>query len=163
MPRTPTTPTLLLCDDLVEHLRTQWGCSDPDGVRRAYFEPFGDAEDELSRVYGRQVVVFPTGYGTAYATRGADRYTHLVSVLTVERYEDGGGRPPDEWTDERVDWVHEFVVQGLDFNRDGPPSFNRQLGTLSADVQVCDVEKLVTGGRLFYALAVLEFEEYRTA
>lgn len=122
--------------------------------------PFGDGEDTQTRVYGRQVVIFPTGYGNEWATRGQDKYSHTISVLVVERYEDGYGMPPQDWTDERVDFVHTYIVQGFDFGRTGPPSFNRQLMTLSCDVQVCDVEKLVTGGRLFYSLVVLEFEEF---
>lgn len=165
MPYTPTSPPLALCEDLVDAITTGWAAltttapSTPNGVQWAVFNPFPDGEDGQSAIDGRQVVVFPAAADSAYATRAQDRYTMQIGVLTVERYKDGGF-PPRDWVAERVDFVHDLIVQGLDFNRDGPPSWNKQLGTLSADWQLYDAEKLAGANHLFYSLVVLEFEEF---
>ena len=162
MPYTPTTPTLTLCDQLVTALVAAWSPASPDGAERAYFVRIGDGEDAFTKLTGRRVVIFPTKYGFQAADRGENEYQHEVSVLTVERYPDAGD-PPTEWTDERVDFVHTRIVDGFDYSHDGPPSWNRKLVTLSADVQVTNVEKLVTGGKLFYSLVDLVFLELRDA
>lgn len=158
----PTTPTLTLCDDLVSALNTAWAPAGNDGVERHYFKRFSDGEDTALKLLGRRVVIFPTGYDNAPAHRGEDDYEHRVSVLTVERYTDAAGDPPKAWIDERVDFVFTHVVQGFDFGRE-PPTWNKKLLTVSADVQVCDVEKLVGGGKLFYSLVDLVFSELRDA
>lgn len=157
MPYTPTTPTLTLCDQLVAALEASWSPVSPSGVERCYFKRLGDGDDATTKLEGRRVLVVPTGYDNGPETRGEDGYVHRVSVLTVERYTDAGD-PPTEWTDERVDFVFDEIVQGFDFGRQ-PPSWNAKLVTLSAAVQVCDVEKLVTGGKLFYSLVEFEFAE----
>lgn len=159
MPYTPTTPTLTLCDDLVAALAAAWSPAEPSGVERAYFKRVTD--EGLRKLVGRRVYLFPTAYDNAPADRGEDQYTHRVTALTLERYEDPGD-PPTEWTDERVDFVHTRIVEGLDYSHDGPPSWNRKLLTLSADVEVCDVERLTTQ-RLFMAAVELVFLEIRDA
>lgn len=158
MPYTPTTPTIVLCDGLVSALEAAWSPVAPSGVERAYFVRLGDGEDGSTRLDGRRVVVFPTRYGLQAETRGEDGYTHEVTVLAAERYPDAGD-PTRDWLDERVDWVHEQVVKGFDFGRDGPPAWNPMLYTLSADVQVLDLEKLLGGGKLFYAVVEFQFLE----
>lgn len=163
MPRTPTTPTLLLCDRLVAELLEAWTDKGADdGAERRYFVRIADVTDPQFKLTGRKVYVFPTGYDSGAVTRGEDEYLHTVGVLVVERYPDAGD-PPTEWTDERVDFVFEKVVQGFDWSHDGPPSWNRFLVTLSANVQVCDLEKLTSGGKLFYSLTEIQFSEVRSA
>jgi len=156
-----TTPTLKLCDDLVTALTAAWSPVSPDGVERCYFKRIGDPDDANTKLTGRKVFIFPTAYATAGATRGENEYTHRVSVLTVERFPAATpGDPTTAWVDDRVDFVHTYVVKGFDYSEDGPPSFNRKLLTLSAEVaEVCDPEKLVTGNRLFYCLVDLVFSE----
>ena len=158
-----STPTLTLCDDLVTALLGAWtdmGAS--DGVTRCYFKRIGDSDRPETKLAGRQVYVFPTDYDNGPATRGEDEFIHSVSVLVVERYADAGD-PPTAWIDTRVDFVYEQIVQGLDFSHDGPASWNKKLTTLSADVTVCDVEKLTGGGKLFYSMTELAFSEIRDA
>lgn len=156
----PTTPTLVLCDDLVSALETAWGPSGSDGVERAYFKRLGDPDDADTKITGRRVYVFPTGYDSANADRSENDYQHRVSVLVAERYAEAAGDPPRDWVDDRVDFVHRYVVQGLDFSTNGPPSWNPKLLTLSAEVAaIVDLEKLVTGNRLFYCLINLVFSE----
>ena len=159
MPYTPTTPTLTLCDQLAAALAAAWGPVAPDGVERCYFKRIPD--EGAARLLGRQVYLFPTDYDNGPADRGEDEYTHRVTALVVERYPDAGD-PPTEWTDERVDFVFESIVQGLDFSHDGPPSWNPKLLTLSADVRVCDVERLTTQ-KLFHSSVELVFLEIRDA
>lgn len=154
-----TTPTLELCDDLVAALNTAWAPSAPSAVSRKYFVRVGDADDSHQRISGRQVWIFPERYELADETRGEVNYTHRINVVTAERYEDGAGDVPASWVDDRVDFVHTYIVQGFDFGQDGPPSWNRKLVTVSAGVQVYDVEKLMAGGRLFFSLVEFEFAE----
>lgn len=155
------TPTLLLCDDLVSALQNDWAPTGNDGVERHYFKRFGDGDDTALKLQGRRVVIFPTGYENSPADRGEDDYTHRVSVLTVERYTDAGD-PTRDWIDERVDFVFTRVVQGFNWGS-APPDWNKKLLTVSAEVQLCDVEKLVGGGKLFFALVDLVFSELRDA
>lgn len=161
MPYTPTTPTLTLCDQLVAALVAAWEPVSPSGVERVYFKRIADAEDPNLKLVGRKVYVFPTHYDNGPEVRGRDEYLHDVSVLVVERYPDAGD-PPTEWTDERVDFVYEYVVEGFDYSRDRA-SFNAHLVTLSANVMVCDIEKLTSGGKLFYSLTEIQFSESREA
>ena len=160
---TPTTPTLLLCSNLADTVRTNWGtgASAPSGVDWDFCRRFGDGEDPLARLDGRQVVFFPSEYDWEGADRAEDAYTHHVACLVVERYTDAGD-PPRDWVSQRVDFVHTQIVQALRFTRGGPPSWNRFLMTLAATVSVCDVEKLTAGGKLFYALVQLLFRELVT-
>lgn len=157
---TPTTPTLTLCDNLVDSLEADWLPAAPDGAERAYFKRIADSEDQRNKLTGRRVMIFPTGYDYSPATRREDQYTHHVSVLTVERYA-GAGDPPRDWTDERVDFVYTHVVQGFDWDHriNSFASFSRLLVTDSSEVQVCDIEKLTSGGRLFYSLVNIVFFE----
>lgn len=159
MPYTPTAPTLVLCQALADAVAGAWAPVAPSAVGWDFFKRYADA-DELgaARLDGRQVVFFPADYEKAGATRAEDSYTHRVQCLVVERYGDGGGDPPRDWTAARVDFVHARIVQGLWFTR-ARPGFNPKLLTLSADVQVLDVERLTGGGRLFYSLTELVFEE----
>jgi len=157
-----TTPTLILCDQLVTHLLAAWtGRGANDGVERKYGKRIGDVTDPNLKLVGRKVYLFPTHYDNGPDTRGEDNFIHEISALVVERYE-GVGDPPEAWTDTRVDFVYEQIVQGFDFARESP-SWNLKLSTLSANVQVCDVEKLFSSGKLFYSLTELVFEELRNA
>jgi hypothetical protein len=159
---TPTTPTLALCADLADAVHTAWNPVAPSAVDWDFFRRYGDGEDRLTKLEGRQVVFFPTeDYDWQNENRGRDLYTHRISCLVVERYLDPGD-PPRDWTAERVDFVHTRIVKGLRFTRSGSPSWNPLLVTLGGSVQICDLEKLVTGGKLFYSLVALEFEELVT-
>lgn len=163
MPYVPTTPTVVLCEQLASAVNTAWAPVAPSAVDWDFFKRYGDADEvAAATLAGRQVIFFPTDYDWQNAVRDQDEYTHHVSCLVVERYTDAAGDVPKLWTAERVDFVHTQIVQGLRFTRGGPPSWNRFLLTLAASVQVCDVEKLITSGRLFYALVQLEFLEYVT-
>lgn len=156
MPYTPTTPTLTLCDDLVDAINAAWTPSDPDAVERRYLERI-----DLDGLRGRRVFFFPAGYDNRPATRGHDDYTHRITCLVVEKYPDAGD-PPREWIDERVDFVHTQVVQGLDFSR-APPSFNRQVLTLSADVPAVYDAEMLTTKKQFWCAVELVFVEFRSA
>lgn len=160
MPRTPTTPTLLLCDALLAALLADWQPSAPDGAERAYFKRIGDAEGAEFKLLGRRVVIYPTDYSNDPASRGEDEFAHSITVDVFERYTDKGD-PPTEWTDERVDFVYARVVEGFDYSHDGPPAWNTKLITRSADVSVCDTNRLIGG--LFFSRTVLEFSEIRDA
>jgi hypothetical protein len=162
VPYTVTTPTLKLCEDLAAAVRAAWIPSAPSAVDWDFFRRLGDGEDEKTELLGRQVVFFPTDeYEWETETRAQDRYTHRVSCLITERYQDAGD-PPRDWTAERVDWVHDRIVKALRFTRDGPPAWNPFLMTLKGSVQVCELSKLVTSGKLFYALVLIEFLELVT-
>lgn len=152
-------PTLVLCDDLVNALVAAWSPVAPDEVLRDYFPRYGDGEDSsVALTAGRKVVICPSDYDSVYETRAHDLYTHSVTVVVIERYADRGV-PPKSWIDERVEFVHTHVVKGFDFGRSGGPAWNRQLRTASIDVEVCDPEKLVTGGHLFLATVEILFRE----
>ena len=162
-----TTPTVALCDNLAAAVSAAWTPVAPDGVSRAYFFRAGDSDGvSVPALTGRQVVFFPTRYEWENETRARDRYTHHVGCMIAERYGDGtpatASDPPQSWIDARVDFVHARIVQGLRYTRTGPPSFNPFLMTLGAAVEVLDVKKLLTGGRLFFCLVELEFEELVT-
>lgn len=168
MPYTPTTPTVVLCEQLAAAVLAAWQASSSppgasDGVDWDFFRRYADADQVgAAQLVGRQVVFFPPGYDWRSADRAEDEYTHHVLCLVVERYTAAAGDPPKLWTAERVDFVHDRIVKGLRFTRGGPPSWNRFLLTDAASVQTCDVQKLVSGGRLFYSLTELEFTEYVT-
>lgn len=155
---TATTPTIDLCDDLVAALTTSWAPAAPNSVERDYFPRYGDGDDDtIALGNGRKVVVKPADYGFRWEIRGRDLYTHNVTVFVTERWTQPG-MPTREWIDERVNWVHLFIVQGFDFGRAGGPSWNRQLITLSHDVRfvTAEVEQM---GHLFQAVVDFEFEE----
>ena len=162
MPYTPTAPTITLCDDLVTFLAAACDPYSPSSVRRAYLHRI-----DLKATEGRHVIFFPTGYDNRPATRGHDFYTHRITVLTFERYVDAADAAvtvPQEWVDERVDFVHTQIVNGLDFYRDGVrPSFGRNVVTLSADVpEIYDAEKL-NQQKEFWCAVEMVFEEQITA
>lgn len=157
MPYTPTTPTLTLCDALIDVLLAAWTPSAPDGAERKYLERI-----DLSALVGRRVFLFPTGYDNAPATRGHDDYTHRITALTVERYPDAGD-PSVAWLDERCDFVHTQIVQGFDYSHDGPPTFNRQVLTLSADVPVLYDAEILATKKQFWCAVELVFQEFRSA
>ena len=161
MPRTPTTRTLTLCDNLVTYLLGQWKPQAPDGASRAYLSRI-----DLSTVKGRQVLIFPVSYTNRPADRGNDFYTHGVMALTFERYTDAADAEdtvPQEWVDERVDFVNTYIAEGFDFTHDTTfgalAPFNRQLQTLSSDVpDIFDAEKLATQ-KEFWCAVELQFRE----
>lgn len=162
----PTTPTLILCDDLVADLRTRW---DPPGneggIERVYFKTLAGA-DRVTKLPGRRVLILPYGddgafYDNGPSDRGEDVYTHNISVVISERFTDAG-EPTTEWIDDRVDFVHENIVQGFDFSHDGPPSWNKKLTTLTTKT-VVDWARLTSEEQAFYSWVVLVFEEIRDA
>lgn len=163
MPYTATTPTLVLCKQLADAVRAAWNPTVPSAVDWDFFRRYGDGEDAADELLGRQVLFCPTeDYEWETATRAEDEYAHRVLCLVVERYTDAAGDPPRDWTAARVDFVHDRLVKALRFTRTGPPAWNPKLLTLRGRVQVCDVEKLSTGGKLFFALVHLEFTELVT-
>jgi hypothetical protein len=155
----PTTPTLLLCDELVTLLTTTWGPSAPNKVERAYYRRFGDADAGEDRLVGRQVVIYPQDYESDAETRGEDRYLHRIVVQVVERYPDPGD-PPVAWLDERVDFVSANVVNLFDFGRSAP-EWRRRLRTERTAVGVYDLAALMNGGNLFFSQVEFEFSELR--
>lgn len=158
----PTTPTLVLCNDLVAALVAAWEPTGSDGAERAYFKRIADAGGGAHELLGRRVVIYPSDYSLDGATRGEDEITHTVTADVFERYA-GDGDPPTEWTDERVDFVWTRIVKGFDFGNDGPPAWNPKLVTRSVDVSVCDVNRLVGSGSLFFSRVELVFAEVRAA
>jgi hypothetical protein len=150
----PTTPTLTLCDKLVELLVAAWNPADPDKAERVYEAPV-----HADSVTGRKVYVFPATYTSEPASRGEDLYTHRVVFLVVEKYA-GDGRPPVAWVDARVDFVWERVYQAFDFSHDGPLKFDgRSVVTRSTDpVDVYDAGYLVKN-KVFWAEVTFEFDE----
>lgn len=161
MPYTPTTPTLTLCAALATYVQAQASLVSPDVVDWDFFRRFGDADDLAAggATLGKQVIFFPSTYDWENENRGQEQYTHHIFARVVERYADASGDPPKAWTGARVDWIHTYLVKGLRFARGGPPAFNPMLMTLGASVQVYDADKLISSGKLFYALVELEFEE----
>ena len=157
----PTTPTLILCEQLAAALEAAWEPVAPSAVAWHYFRRLGDAEEGEHRVRGRQVIIYPTGYDSAPETRGEDRYTHNVTVHVVERFPDADD-PPRDWITERVDFVYDRIVQGFDFGRQ-PPAWNPKLVTESSVVTVCDVNRLLGAGNLFVSVVELTFSELRDA
>lgn len=158
---TPTTPTVLLCQKLADYVRDAWNPSAPDGVDWDFFRRWSSDHDALAaeRLDGRQVVFFPTRYAWDPIDRASNGYTHEVTALVVERYVDGAGDPPREWTAERVDFVHTRIVAGLRFLQTAPAPWNADLVSRPGAAEVLDVSKLTGSGRLFYATVELEFLE----
>lgn len=154
----PTTPTLVLCDQLVTALTDAWEPTGDDGAERVYFKRWGDGQDALTELKGRRVLIYPTAYEKAGATRGEDLYEHRITVQVGERHRDPGD-PPTAWIDERVDWVYDRVFRGFDFGT--PPPWNRRLQTTSAAVVICDVDRLTTGGKVFFSQIDFVFAELR--
>lgn len=161
MARTPTTPTLTLCDNLVDVLAAAWVPKSPDEVRRTYAHII-----DFSTVKGRLVLINPAGYTNFPATRGHDWYDHRIRVGVFERYTtaaDPDEIVPQEWLDERVDFVHTQIVAGFEFARDGTqPSFNKNVQTLEADVvDILDPEDLAR--KEFWCEIELLIREQRSA
>jgi len=155
-----TTPTLILCDNLVTALAADWTPAAPDGVERAYFKRISDASGQVLKLKGRRVVIYPTDYDNNPLTRDKDVYLHKVSVQIFELFdEDTAGDPPIAWTDARVDFVFEKIVQGFDYSRQSP-TWNRWLRTLSATTLIVNTAKLIED-RMFFSQVDLEFEEER--
>lgn len=151
----PTTPTLSLCDKLVEVVRAAWQPAAPDLVERLYEAPI----DTSKKGAGRRVYLFPTTYSSEPANRGHDLYSHKIFALTVEKYEDAG-RPPAAWVDERVDFVYEQLFQGLDFSHSGPLLWgSRSIVTKTIEpVDLYDAAYLVQM-KVFWCELTFEFNE----
>lgn len=151
---TPATPTLSLCDKLVEVIREDWDPSGDDVVERTY-----EAPHKIEALSGRKVYVFPASYDSTPADRGSDQYAHRIVVLTIERYVDQG-RPPTAWMDERADFVFERIYSGLDFSHDGPLVWEgREVVTTGAGpVDVYDPDVLVRD-KAFWSECEFEFLE----
>lgn len=157
---TPTTPTVLLCQRLAEYVRAAWHPIAPSGVDWDFFKRLGDADAlASSKLDGRQVLFFPTRYSWEPMDRASNGYDHEVTALVVERYTDGPGDPPRDWTAARVDFVHDRIVKGLRFVQSAPAPWNSNLVSRAGRAEVLDVAKLVGTGRLFYATVELEFTE----
>jgi hypothetical protein len=156
----PTTPTLILCQQLAAAVNTAWAPVAPSAADWDFWHRWADPDNvSVPAIQGRQILFVPGPYDWANSTRGRDDYTHHITCLVVERYTDAAGDVTRDWTSARVDFVHTYIVKGLRFTRSGPPSWNPYLMTLGATVEVCDVGKLFMGGKLFYAQIDLEFEE----
>jgi len=159
VPYTPTSPTVVLCQQLAAAVQAAWNPAPPSGADWDFFRRYADADEVGSaRLQGRQVVFFPESYDRASENRGEDLYGHKVQCLTVERYADSPGDPPRLWTAERCDFVHDRIIDGLWFTR-VRPTWNPNLVSVSAAVQVLDVSKLMSGGKLFFCLAELVYDE----
>jgi hypothetical protein len=162
VPYAATTPSLVLCANLAAYVQAQWGPTSPDGVSWDKFTRFAGPDDPNLKLVGRQVEFYPTqDYEWQPLTRKESLYTHRVSCLVVERYIAAGDVTRDWWA-QRVDFVHDQVVTGLRFNAHGPAPFNAALKTLRGRVEVCDLEKLLSRNKLFYAYVELDFEEVVT-
>jgi hypothetical protein len=160
VPYTPVTPTVVLCQALAAYVAAQWEPAAPSAVDWDFFRRYGDADQiSVPALQGRQVVFFPAAYDWENATRAEEGYQHHVQAVVVERYTDAAGDPPRDWTSARVDFVYGQLIKGLRFNRSGPAPFNPALVTLRGHVEVLDVDKLMASGKLFFALAHLEFFE----
>lgn len=152
---TPAVPTLTLCDQLVAELVSAWSPTGNDGAERCYEAVIGEAH------VGRRVYVFPDMYAVAGGTRGENSYRHTVGILVAERYTDSVSGPPTlAWVDERVKFVYDRVVVGLDFSKDGALEFDgRYLVTESIDeVSVYNESELVQN-RLFLSETRLTYLE----
>jgi hypothetical protein len=156
VPYTPTSPTVVLCQNLASAVQTAWGPTAPSAADWDFFKRYGDADEVGGRARRPAGGVLPERVRVGRRDPGRGRVHALVACLVVERYADAAGDAPKLWTAERVDFVHDEIVKALRFTRSGPPSWNKKLTTLGARVQVCDVEKLVTGGKLFYRLVELD-------
>jgi hypothetical protein len=146
-------------------LKDAWDPFNPSGVERHYFKRITDeeqlqnfAESLKLETDERRVIIMPGEYGSEYGTHVEDLYVHEIHSLVVERFT-GTGDPPREWIDERVDFCWQRIAKGFDF-RDGRPSWNTKLRTLSFEVEICDVAKLLSSGHLFYSMIVHRFEEF---
>lgn len=148
----PTTPTITLCEQLVTELQTAWVPTGNDEVLYDYIYRFN-----ATNLKGRKVVLFPTGYDSSAENRGEDSYSHLITALIVERYEDADS-PPKEWVTERIDFVFDKVVSGLDYFKSNLSLSGREISTARADVTLYDPVKLATD-HLFYSTVEFEFTE----
>lgn len=155
-----TTPTLLVAELLANAVQAAWNPTAPDAVTWDFFQRWADLDKAASAALaGRQVVFFPVDYGRQSEDRGEDRYTHRIGAVVVERYT-GAGDPPRAWTAERADFVHTQIAQGLWFTRTRPAA-NRNLISVSAEVTVCDTDKLTGANKLFAATVDLVYDEIR--
>lgn len=166
MPYTPTTPTLDLCNDLVSYLTDATDVKPPDTVRRAYLHKIPVSVSDSGDT-GRHVVFFPTAYDNRPAARGRDFYTHKVTVVIYRFYRDQADQDvvvPQEWVDREVDFVHDEIIQGLEFFRDGvQPTFNKFLVTLSSDVEAIYDSDELAERKLFLCAVQFVFQEERSA
>jgi len=152
-----TDPTITLCQQVVGAIEASWNPAEPHGVEWDLVKTASDDEVPSDRLSGRRVFVFPTDPDSVYATRGEDAYTHRLTVVVAERY-DEGGRPPREWVAERIDFVYEHVVRLLDYGPDGPSAGDQKVRTVSMDRQLYDWDKL-TQESMFFSVVSIEFEE----
>jgi hypothetical protein len=141
---------------LVTVLETAWNPTSPSGVERHYEALIPD--DML----GRRVWVFPDVYAVGAADRGEDNYRHMVGVVVAERYPQSQGRAPTvAWTDERVQFVYDRIVQGFDFSKDGALEFGgRYVWTESIDEVTVYNEVELVQNRLFLSETRLTFAEH---
>jgi hypothetical protein len=77
VPYTPTSPTVVLCQNLASAVQTAWGPTAPSAADWDFFKRYGDADEvAAAALVGRQVVFFPSEYAWDGATRAEDEYTH---------------------------------------------------------------------------------------
>ncbi len=100
----PNARILDLCDAIATLIGATWVPVAPDAVSREYGPDVGLSEDDGNTLLdGRQVYVFPIGYGVpAMDDRTFLDKRYAVVVTIIERYTDDPGIPPNDWMDTRV-------------------------------------------------------------
>lgn len=151
-----TTPTITFCDKIVAVIAAAWAPTGNNEVARAY-----QVREQAADLIGRKVWVFPREYGREPDNRGEDGYDHLLSIVCAERYAQPG-IPNAQWIDERVDFVHTYLVDGLFYAQQGPLTWSgRSAYTTQVAVTVCDLDKLTTTPALFWSQVDIDFRELR--
>ena len=142
MPYTPTSNVLTAADQLVAAINAQWGPAAPSEAKRLYQTP---EPTRLKSLTGRKVWLFPAEYGDEPATRAEALHTYRFGLVVFERYPTAGP-VPDEWMDERVDWVAGDLSDWLNFGGDRPflQIGDREVFTAEREpVQVYDPGELI--------------------
>lgn len=147
-----------VCDAVAAALTTEIG--GPPGDPAATVERVYQADIETRSLTGRKVYVMPGSYaGVERPTRGERSQDNTVTVLVVERYTDQGP-PPNDWLDERVEWVEETVFDLLDDEADVPAAI-LALGNVwpqTSEVLVFDQEML-REKNLFFSVVGITYRE----
>jgi hypothetical protein len=89
-----------------------------------------DDQVEDTTPAGRQVFVYPRGYGQVEAeTRNTDLMEFRIGIIVVERYADPGV-PPDSWVDDLSAWVEAWIYSPLNVigvREDDQPTTDEEL------------------------------------
>lgn len=113
-----TSRDLTLIDALVALIDDAWEHSAPDAVSREYIAP--TAEADLHKLLGRKVYLFPMAFETTDENRTENRYGYRVGAVVIERFEDAdkaSSAAVKAWLDERLDFVEQRLIDGLDFGQ----------------------------------------------